>query len=379
LKIAFVVNAAWNLKNFRWGLMKALQHQGHTILAIAPPDDTVPFIESGGIAFHPIKMDGQTMNPVKDVLLFFRILRLYRTLRPDVVLHFTIKPDIYGAIAAGILRIPAINNITGLGNIFLKDGLINRIVRMLYKKALSSTRMTFFQNPDDRALFLERGLVRAEKSGLLPGSGIDTEKFRPLEKKDIRKAPIFLLIARMIREKGIQEYVDAALVVKNSYPKAEFRLVGGTGVKNPSAIPKRLIDMWHQQGRVSYLGCMDDIREVIREADCVVLPSYYREGVPRTLLEAASMAKPIITTDHPGCREAVEDGVTGFLCQVKSGEDLAAKMLRFLELTAEQRRKMGLRGREKMRRDFHESIIIEKYTAVINELRGEKTVRHPLA
>jgi glycosyltransferase involved in cell wall biosynthesis len=379
LKIAFVVNAAWNLKNFRWGLMKALQHQGHSILAIAPQDDTVPFIESGGIAFYPIKMDGQTTNPLKDMLLFFRILRIYRSLRPDVVLHFTIKPDIYGAIAAGFLRIPAINNITGLGNIFLKDGLINRIVRMLYKTALCSTTMTFFQNPDDRALFLEKGLVRAEKSGLLPGSGIDTERFIPLEKKDRRKNPVFLLIARMIREKGIEEYAEAARIVKKSYPKAEFRLVGGTGVRNPSAITKHQIDRWHEQGRVNYLGHIDDIWEVIREADCVVLPSYYREGVPRTLLEAASMAKPIITTDHPGCREAVEDGVTGYLCQARSSEDLAVKMIRFLRLSPGQKREMGRCGREKMRRDFHERIVIESYARIIEELDVEETMRRPLA
>lgn len=369
MRVAITANTAWNLWNFRLGLIGALQEAKHHVTAFAPRDAYASALEEKGVAFHHIPMDGKTTNPVKDVAYLVRLFQAYRKLRPEVVLHFTIKPNIYGTLAAGVLGIPVIDNITGLGNVFLKDTATSRIVKFLYRAALSYAGRIFFQNPDDRRLFLENRIVTAGKTDLLPGSGIDTGRFAPLPKDGPGGRLVFLLIARLIWEKGIREYVQAAGIVQERHPDTEFQLVGELRVNNPSAIPRGQIDAWQKEGRIRYLGYTDDIRSVIRNADCVVLPSYYREGVPRTLLEAASMAKPVVTTDSIGCRETVEDGVNGFLCRPRDPADLAEKLIRFIGLGEEERRRMGGRGREKVRAQFDERIVIGRYLAEISRLQ----------
>lgn len=366
MRLLFVANTAWNIRNFRWGLARAFRERGDEVLAAAPADDTAAAIAAEGVAFHPLPMQASSTSPLHDLRLLARLVRLYRELAPDVCLHFTIKPNIYGGLAARRVGIPAIANVSGLGTLFLAPSPALLAAQLLYRPAFARAATVFFQNPDDRALFLERGLVPQGRARLLPGSGVDTARFAPAPARPPGAAPVFLLVARMIREKGIAEYVEAARLIRARRPDARFVMAGEVGVDNPSAIAAATIAAWEAEGIVRYAGFSADIRERIREADCVVLPSYYREGVPRTLLEAASMGKPLITTDNVGCRETVDDGVNGYLCRPRDAADLAAAMGRFLALAPGERARMGEASRRKVLAEFDEAIVIRSYREAVD-------------
>ena len=370
MKVMICLNTAWNLLNFRAGLIKALVAQGHEVIAVAPYDDYAPRLEALGCRFVALPMDNGGTHPVRDAVLMWRFWRLFRLERPDVYLGYTVKPNVYGSLAGHALGIPVINNIAGLGAVFIRDGWLVRVVRWLYRTALKRSAKVFFQNDDDRQLFIGAGLVRSDVTALLPGSGIDLTRFAltPLQAvgHDGRKFR-FLLIARMLRDKGVGEYVEAARLIRARWPMAECCLLGFLDVMNPAAISRAQMQAWVGEGDVNYLGVSDDVRTEIALADCIVLPSY-REGTPRTLLEAAAMGRPIITTDAVGCREVVDDGVNGYLCKVRDAGDLAAKMEQMLSLSPEQRSEMVQRGRAKMVAEFDEQIVIKKYLAAIEEI-----------
>lgn len=367
MKIIICLNTAWNLVNFRASLIRALVAAGHEVVSVAPVDKYASGLKALGCRFVPLHMENGGTNPVQDALLTWRFVRLFARERPDIYLGYTVKPNVYGSLAAHMLRIPVINNIAGLGAVFIKDGWLVRVVRWLYRMALKRSAKVFFQNDDDRQLFISGGLVRAEVTELLPGSGIDLNRFTPAfttAVHDVNSKFRFLLIARMLRDKGVGEYVEAARLLRQRWPQAEFCLLGFVDVQNPAAISRAELEAWVAEGVVNYLGVSDDVRTQIATADCVVLPSY-REGTPRTLLEAAAMARPIITTDAVGCREVVDDGVNGYLCKVRSAADLVEKMEQMLSLSPEQRAEMGLQGRAKMVAEFDEQIVIDKYLAAI--------------
>ena len=364
-KIVIALNTAWNLLNFRAGLIRALVKQGYEVVLVAPNDEYAPRLAGLGCRFIALPMDNKGTNPVLDFLLFMRFLRLFWQERPDVFLGYTIKPNLYGSFAANVLGIPVVNNIAGLGTAFIRDGWLTRLVRLLYKAALMRSHHVFFQNEDDMKLFMERGMVAPSKVSRLPGSGVDLNVFRnesntPAIDNDFR----FLLIARLLRDKGVGEYVEAARMIRQQHPNVRFQLLGFLDSKNPTAISSEEMTSWQAEGVVEYLGVADDVKPYLAAADCVVLPSY-REGVPRSLLEAAAMAKPIVTTDAVGCRDAVENGLNGFLCRVADANDLAAKMIQMLELPPQERIDMGLAGRNKMECEFDEKIVINRYLKVI--------------
>ena len=386
-------NTAWNLVNFRAGLIKSFVAAGHDVVAVAPPDAYVPLLADFGCRFVPLPMANGGTNPLQDGLLLWRFWRLLKQERPDVFLGYTVKPNVYGSLAAHWLGIPVINNIAGLGAVFISGGWLVKVVRSLYRMALGRSAKVFFQNPDDRAMFVEGGLVRGELTELLPGSGVDLVRFAPpvlpLQVKldypastadkechgadpthhnDLNKYR-FLLIARMLRDKGVCEYVEAARQLRKRWPNVEFCLLGFLDVQNPAAIARSDMDAWVAEGVVNYLGASDDVRVQIAMAHCIVLPSY-REGTPRSLLEAAAMARPIITTNTVGCREVVDDGINGYLCKVRDATDLADKMSQILQLSCAQRSEMGLRGRAKMEAEFDEQIVIKKYLAAVREAVG---------
>jgi len=370
MKIIICLNTAWNLMNFRAGLIRALLAAGHEVVAVAPNDKYATSLNALGCRFVPLHMENGGTNPVQEALLTWRFVRLFARERPDIYLGYTVKPNVYGSLAAHMMRIPVINNIAGLGAVFIKDGWLVRVVRWLYRTALKRSAKVFFQNDDDRILFISDGLVRAEVTELLPGSGIDLNRFTPAfttAVDDVSAKFRFLLIARMLRDKGVGEYVETARLLRQRWPQAEFCLLGFVDVQNPAAISRAEMDAWVAEGVVNYLGVSDDVRIQIATADCVVLPSY-REGTPRTLLEAAAMARPIITTDAVGCREVVDDGVNGYLCKVRDALDLAEKMERMLSLSPRQRSEMGQRGRDKMVAEFDEKIIIRKYLVAIHDI-----------
>ncbi len=367
-KVLICLNLAWNLVNFRSGLIRALVDAGYEVVAVAPRDGYEPRLAALGCRYVELPMDNRGTHPGRDLLLLLRFVRLLWRERPDVYLGYTVKPNVYGSLAARWLGVPVINNIAGLGAVFIQGGRLAQVVRGLYRQALKSSHKVFFQNDDDRQLFIDGGLVRPEIADLLPGSGIDLARFSVVPPGAQARGDVkfrFLLIARLLRDKGVAEFVQAAALLKPRWPQAEFCLLGFVDAQNPTAISRAQMDAWVAQGHVLYLGVSDDVRAEIAQADCVVLPSY-REGTPRTLLEAAAMGRPLVATDVVGCRDVVDDGQNGFLCQPRDANDLAAKMAQMMRLTSQQRRDMGLRGREKMERQFDERIVVEKYISTIN-------------
>ena len=367
MKILMTVNAAWNIWNFRRPLLEALLADGHQVTILAPKDDTVPRLEAAGCVVRDLRMSVKGLNPVQDYRLMLRLRQVLRDIGPDVVLSFTIKNNVFGALAAKSVDLPFVPNVTGLGTAFLSGGLLERVAIALYKTAFRKLPVIFFQNEDDRNLFLERGLVTATQARLLPGSGIDLGRFTAAPYPSTADAPIFLMIARLLRDKGVLEYIDAARKVKSSHPGACFQILGATDSQNRTAIDRETVRAWEDEGVIQYLGTVDDVRPVIASSHCVVLPSY-REGAPRTLIEAAAMARPIIATDVPGCRAVVEDGKTGFLCEARSGESLAAACARFIALDPTDRAAMGQSGRGKMEREYDQRRVVAAYRSVLGDL-----------
>jgi len=368
VKVLIALNTSWNLLNFRSGLIRELVGQELEVVGVAPSDDYVADLEKLGCRHIHIRMDGQGTNPLRDVSLQVDYLRILELERPDVVLAYTVKPNIYGSLAAHFLGIPVINNIAGLGAVFTRRSALTFLVKRLYRLALSRSSMVFFQNAEDQEQFLADRIVGEKQSGLLPGSGVDLKRFpyTPLRSGEARPFR-FLLVARMLWDKGIGEFVDAARRIKQTHPDVEFCLLGFLDVDNPSAISQLDIDTWVTEGVVKYLGVSNDVRQELAEADCVVLPSFYREGTPRSLLEAAAMGRPIITTDTIGCRNVVEDGVSGFLCRPRDAHDLADKMIRMIHLNHEERCLMGEQGRRKIELEYDERIVIERYMRAIED------------
>ena len=366
-KVLILLNSSWNVMNFRSNLIRQLLRDGYDVHVASPFDAYSERITALGCQYVPVSIDNKGTNPFVDFLFFIRCIKLFFSVKPDVLLSYTIKPNIYGSLVARLFNLPVIHNIAGLGATFSKNGWLNNVVRSLYRAALSRSAMVFFQNMDDRNLFVDEGLISHKRVDLLPGSGVDLKKFNPLPASKNTKV-YFLLIARLLWEKGVGDFVQAAQILRQRGIKAEFFVLGFLDVQNPSAITQQQMDEWVAEGLVNYLGVSDNVSEHIAAADCIVLPSYYREGTPRTLLEAAAMAKPIVTTDAVGCREAVEDGVNGFLCEPRNPEDLANKMQIFSQLSHDDRNLMGKRSREKVEREFDEKIVINKYCQTIKSI-----------
>jgi len=373
-------NTAWSLYNFHSGLIRAMIDEGYDVVAVAPRDAYAERLQSCGCSFIELPMDNHGTNPARDMLLLLRYMRLLRRIRPFIYLGYTIKPNVYGSLAAHALGIPVVNNISGLGVTFINNTMLTRIVRSLYKVGLHRSRRIFFQNAEDRQLFVESGLVKAEVADRLPGSGIDLMRYSPAPPAapaaPARRPFRFVLVARMIRHKGVADFVNAARIVRRRFPGTEFRLVGFLNPKDPNGITAEEVLNWQEEGVIEYCGETDDVRPYLAHADCAVLPSGYPEGVPRSLLEAAAMGRPIITTDTAGCRDIVDHEVNGFHCRVKDAEDLAEKMMHMMALPAEMRLRMGRAGRRKVESEFDEKIVIRKYLDEIDELRRPRRSCH---
>ena len=367
MKVAVVLNTSWNIYNFRQNFIKALLAEGHEVHTIAPKDDYTHFLQEMGCIHHNVRMDSRGANPIKDAALIVELFSIYKKLKPDVVLHYTIKPNVYGTLAASLLRIPSINNVCGLGTVFLKKNLVSAIAMLLYKFSFRFARKVFFQNPDDKQLFIDNKLVPADKTDLVPGSGINLSHFQPFAFSR-NKRFTFLMVSRLISDKGVFEYIDAIKHLKQKGISARFQVLGAMDPEHKRGIATEKILTWIEDGTIEYLGITQDVRHFLERADCVVLPSY-REGTPRTLLEAASVGKPIIATNVPGCNQVVEDRYNGLLCNIKDAEDLASKMQTMAELDSSTLKKFGENGRTKMEQQFNENLVISKYLAELKTIR----------
>lgn len=358
------VNAAWNIWNFRRGLVAALLGDGHRLTVLAPADGSEVPLEEMGCRFLPLPMNPGGLNPIHDLTLLRRIYKVFARERPDAVLGFTIKNNLYGAVVAKRLGTPFIPNVTGLGTAFLSSGALQIVAERLYRSAFRSLPVVFFQNNEDAALFERRGLVRTGQALVIPGSGIDLEHFTIADYPSPEVPPTFLMISRLMRDKGVFEFVEAAKIVRARYWKVRFQLLGPADAENRTAISAAQVREWESSYGIEYLGPVADVRPYIANANCVVLPSY-REGAPRTLIEAAAMARPLIATDVPGCRAVVHPEENGFLCAPRDANDLANACLRFLALPRKMQLQMGLASRRKMEREYDQQMVIDAYRHAI--------------
>lgn len=369
MRIVVMASFAKSLVILRRHLLAALAARGHEVIALAPDD--VPEVRAElariGVGFRMIALERTGMNPWRDLRAVAGLVALLRELRPEVMLSYTAKPVIYGGLAARAARVPHVFAlVTGLGYAFIEQGtlrgrVVGALVRRLYRASLAGAEAVLFQNADDRELFRELGLIGAAKRTVITdGSGVDLAAFavRPLPPQ-----PVFLLIARMLRDKGVVELADAARIVKRAVPGARIQLLGPHDT-NPAALSRAELAAWEREGIVEYLGETADVRPMIEAASVVVLPSY-REGLPRSVLEGMAMGRPIIATDVPGCRQTVEHGVTGYLVPVRDAQALAAAMLRLIEAPAAAAA-MGAAARRLAETRFG----VERVTATILDAMG---------
>ena len=314
-----------------------------------------------GCHFIENHIDRRGTNALRDMSLISEYRKILKTVSPDIVLAYTVKPDVYGGILCNRLHIPFIPNITGLGKGLADGGSVQKITIALYKKAVKNALCVFFQNDDDKRFFDSHNI--AYKKGIvLPGSGVNLSKYAPMDYPDPNEPIRFVYVARVMKAKGIEQYFDAAHYLKKLYPNTEFHVCGFCEENY-----KELLSEKEQNGEIIYHGLVEDVRTIEKDCHCVVLPTFHPEGVSNVLLEGAACARPLITTDRPGCRETVNNGVTGFLVKERNSEDLIEKMEQFICLSNEQRKQMGLAGRKKVEKEFDRQIVVQAYMSEINQ------------
>ncbi len=366
--VVFSSNNSWSVYNFRLNLLSTLRNQGHELYIVAPQSSYLDKLKDLNYKTIPIAIDNSSKSIVSNFKLLFRYFRIYNSLKPDILMHNAVKPNIYGGLICRVLGIPTINNISGLGSLFMSNRFNSFFGKLLYRISQKKVQKVFFQNSADLNQFLEKKIVESSQCELLPGSGVDLNRFRPVEKYKEDEIVRFCFVGRLIGDKGIIEYIEAAKLIKKKYMNVEFYILGELYQENPTAISESKLNEWIESGIVSFLGKSDSVEKELNKFDCIVLPSY-REGLSRVLLEASSMAIPSITSNVPGCIDVVEDGVNGFVCKVKDSVDLFLQMERFLKLTDSQRKEMGINGRLKVEKAFDERIVIQKYVEAINQIR----------
>lgn len=367
--ITLSANTSWYLFNFRASTIRALTAAGYRVVCLSPPDDYGPRLPSLGCEWLPLAMDNAGTHPGRDLALLGRFVRHYRQLRPAVAFHFTIKNNVYGTWAARALGIAAVNNVSGLGTAFIRPGPVAAVVRTLYRLSQPLAHRVFCQNTEDFELLRSRRLVPAARLALLPGSGVDLQRFHPrLREARAPGAPLRLLYAgRMLADKGLHELIEAVGRVNAGGVRCELALCGFAGAENVSAIDEATLQQWAARPGVRWLGPSDDMPQVFARADAVVLPSY-REGMPRSLLEAAAMGLPAVASDVPGCRHIVTDGVNGLLCAARSADALFAALTQLLAMSEAERAALGAAGRARVEAEFDEQLVVKAALGVVDEV-----------
>jgi glycosyltransferase involved in cell wall biosynthesis len=367
--IALVSNSAWSLYNFRLDVIRSLHKNGYNTLVIAPDDEYSLLLVEEGSVYIPIQFNNRSENPLGDFNLYLQLKKIYKEQKPDFIFHYVIKPNIYGSLAAASCSIHSIAVITGLGYSFATKNWLYRIVRQLYKRALRKTVAVWFLNNEDAKMFVSEKIVNIEKMKILPGEGVNPDYFLPLPESQVgtKSAFTFLMSTRLLRSKGIAVYADAARILKKKNYDVRFELIGFFEKKHPDSIPEEDLAKWQREGLIIYHGFAKDVRPYLQKSDCLVFPSFYNEGVPRCLLEAASMDLPIITSFNRGCKEVVLNNSNGYICNTNDPFDLADKMEKMLNLAPEERARMGKNGRALVTRKFNVSRVIEEYLKTLSE------------
>lgn len=363
-RVLLLGNSHLVIFGFRGELIEKLIKEGYEVIVSFPNG---PFGEGEktskkyGCKFIEIPMNRRGKNPLQEFSLLRKYNKIIKEISPDVVLSYTVKCDVYGGIACDRLGIPFIPNITGLGKGLAEGGITKSITVGLYRRAVKKAKCVFFQNGNDKKFFDLSG-IKYERSIILPGSGVNLERFKPLPYPTGDRV-VFTYIARVMKAKGIDQFLDAAKAIKKIYPNTEFHICGYCEEDY-----KDIIDKASSEGIVVYHGLVKDIENYERMSSCIILPSFHPEGVSNVLLEAAASARPIITTDRPGCRDAVDNGSSGFLIKERNSEDLIDKIRQFLALSVGQRAQMGLAGRQKMEKEFDRQIVVDAYMREIEKI-----------
>lgn len=353
-RVLILANLDVGLYKFRKALIKELLDQGNEVFISLPKGLLVQNLQEMGCRFLETEVDRRGMNPVTDLQLMIKYFNLFKKVRPDLVITYTIKPNIYGGIAARILRIPYAVNITGLGTAFQEDNLMKKLVVFLYRRGCGRAKTVFFENQGNQEVFLENNIIKKKQACLLPGAGIDLREYEFADYPESIKKVRFLFIGRIMREKGIEELFKAAKNLKKIYPEVSFDIVGPMEDDYKNRIQSLV-----KNGIIHYYGYQEDVKPMIRESHCFVLPSYH-EGMANTLLEAGAMGRPLITSRIHGCMEAVEEGKNGWLVNVKDERELEWQMKKFVELPWEEKKKMGQASRKIMEEKFKKEIVVEK-------------------
>ncbi len=358
-KVLLLANEYTTIINFRMELLQRLIKENYKIFVALPKNGNNLKIKDLGCEIVELKISRKGMNPIEDLRTILAIKKIFTTLKPDVVFTFTIKPNIYGGFICKILKIPYIVNITGLGIGLDNKGILQKILLILYKLSINKANKIFFQNEHDMQFMLKKQIIKTNYE-LIPGSGVNLERFKLLEFPN-DKIVNFLYIARVMKEKGIEEYINAAKYIKRKYPFTRFHVCGLCEDNY-----ERKIQHLNDKNIIIYHGQVNKIEKMHVISQCTIHPSFYPEGMSNVLLESAASGRPVITTNRPGCKEIVDDGVTGFLIRQQDSNDLIDKIEKFLNLPWEERKHMGLCGRKKVEKQFDRNIVIQKY---IDEIR----------
>jgi galacturonosyltransferase len=360
MKILILANNDVGLYKFRGELLERLLAEKHEVFISLPDGSFVPKMVEMGCVFLDTPIERRGTNPVKDIGLLNRYRKLLKEIRPDAVLTYTIKPNVYGGMACQLEKAPYIANVTGLGSAVENGGVLQMITSILYRMGLRKAKKIFFQNEANLQFMKEKGIV-SDRYELIPGSGVNLKRFTysELPKKDTVD---FVYVGRMMKEKGFELYLQAAQAIKEKYPQTRFHLCG-----DDEDNYRKLVTELEAKGTVIYHGRVDDMNAIYKTVDCTVHPTYYPEGMSNVLLESLACGRPIITTDRPGCKEIVDDGVNGFVVKQRDLEDLIVKIERFLSLSPEERKQFGINGRKKVEKQFDRNIVIDRYLEAINE------------
>ena len=380
VKIILFANTDWYLYNFRLPLAKTLKNLGYNVVLISPPGKYGTLILAEGIQWLQISMNRRSLAPWEEIKFIKELISLYKRESPDLVHHFTVKPVIYGTLAARINGIHSrINAVTGLGYVFtdksLLSSILKPIVKILYRFVLDGKfSRLILQNNDDREYFINNRLVKSDKIRVIRGSGVNTKKFSQINEYNKLNSKIRILLAtRLLWDKGLGEYVAAAKILKKECSNCQFIIAGSPDNGNPTSVPYDRIQKWSEEGVIEFLGHIDNMPALLHTVDLVVLPSY-REGTPRILLEAAACGLPIVATDVPGCREVVKHEVNGLLVPVKDIISLS-EAIKYMVNNPTERERMGKSGREKILSEFDEKIVIEETIDVYKEIHIKKRQR----
>lgn len=358
-KVLFMVNRDFVLYNFRIELVQKLLKEDYQVFICLPFGEKVKEMISMGCKFIPVEIDKRGTNPFKDFLLMQKYRRIFCDIKPDIILLYTTKVCIYGGLVAGKMNIPYLINVSGLGTAVENKGPLQILMIQFYRHAAKHAKCLFFQNEENQKFFHKYHIYQG-KQKLIPGSGVNIDRWYLMEYPSDKESIEFLFIARVIKEKGIEEYLAAAKKIKKEYPKTIFHVLGPCDEDYQD-----ILNDYERWGIIQYHGMVQDTREYLKRAHCTIHPSFYPEGMSNVLLESAACGRPVITTKRSGCREVVEDGITGYLFEQKNREQLIEKIRQFMQLSNEERRKMGVAGREKVVREFDRNIVIDAYLTEI--------------